>query len=128
MSEKKNVYPALFEPEENGGYSVSFPDLDGCFTQGATYEEAYANAADALSLHLYGMEEDGEAIPEATAPVPCAGALNVMVTAKEWKAKELKTGTDDPFYSAGNTAHLLRVTGEIDCGMSKPEEHAMIED
>lgn len=81
MSKAKYTYAARFEPEADGAYSVSFPDLDGCFTQGETYEKAYANAVEALSLHLYGMEEDGEEIPEATAPVPCADALNVMVTA-----------------------------------------------
>lgn len=81
MFQSKYTYPALFEPEKNGGYSVSFPDLDGCFTQGDTYEAAYANAVDALSLHLYGMEEDGEAIPAPSVPSPCGHALHVMVTA-----------------------------------------------
>ena len=81
MLPSKYTYPALFQPEANGAYSVSFPDLDGCFTQGDTYDAAYANAVDALSLHLYGMEEDGESIPAVSVPAPCAYALNVMVTA-----------------------------------------------
>lgn len=81
MLKAKYTYPARFEPEADGTYSVSFPDLDGCFTQGESYEVAYANAVDALSLHLYGMEEDGERIPEASVPTPSADALNVMVTA-----------------------------------------------
>ena len=81
MLPSKYTYPALFQPETNGAYSVSFPDLDGCFTEGDTYDSAYANAVDALSLHLYGMEEDGETIPAASVPTPCAYALNVMVTA-----------------------------------------------
>lgn len=77
----KYTFPALFEPESNGAYSVSFPDLDGCFTQGDSYEAAYSNAVDALSLHLYGMEEDGESVPAPSVPTPCAHALHVMVTA-----------------------------------------------
>ena len=81
MFPAKYTFSALFEPEADGSYSVSFPDLDGCFTQGDTYEAAYTNAVDALSLHLYGMEEDGESIPAATVPCPSADALNVMVTA-----------------------------------------------
>ena len=80
MIKAQYTYAARFEPEPDGAYSVSFPDLDGCFTQGETYEKAYANAVEALSLHLHGMEEDGEKIPEATAPV-CPTALYVMVTA-----------------------------------------------
>lgn len=59
------AYAAAFAKEEDGGYSVRFPQLDGCLTQGDTLEEAMANAREAMSLHLYGMEEDGEAIPEA---------------------------------------------------------------
>lgn len=81
MLPSKYTFPALFEPEAEGAYSVSFPDLDGCFTQGETYDAAYANAIDALSLYLYGMEEDGEIIPIPSIPEPCADALNVMVTA-----------------------------------------------
>lgn len=59
------TYAAAFTKEADGGYSVRFPQLDGCFTQGDTLEEAMAHAREAMSLHLYGMEEDGEAIPEA---------------------------------------------------------------
>ena len=81
MFPAKYTFSARFEPEADGSYSVSFPDLDGCFTQGTTYESAYANAVDALSLHLYGMEEDGESIPSSSVPVPSSDALNVMVTA-----------------------------------------------
>ena len=33
----RNVYyPAIFHPEDVGGYSVSVPDIEGCFTQGDT--------------------------------------------------------------------------------------------
>ena len=81
MLKEKYTYAARFVPEADGSYSVSFPDLDGCFTQGETYETAYSNAIDALSLHLFGMEEDGEIIPDPSVPTPAADALNVMVTA-----------------------------------------------
>lgn len=65
MTEKAShyTYAAAFAKEEDGGYSVRFPQLDGCFTQGDTLEEAMNNAREAMSLHLYGMEEDGEEIP-----------------------------------------------------------------
>ena len=32
-------YPAIFHPEETG-YSVEIPDIEGCFTQGDTMDEA----------------------------------------------------------------------------------------
>ena len=54
----KYVYPAIFKPESEG-YSITFPDLSNCFTQGEA-------ASDALCLTLYNMEENGKAIPAAS--------------------------------------------------------------
>ena len=53
----KKIYPAVFHLEEKGGYSVSFPDLEGCFSAGETIEEAFAMAKEALVLYLDGMKE-----------------------------------------------------------------------
>ena len=58
------TFAAVFEKEADGRYSVSFPQLEGCFTEGDTFEDARRMAVDAMSLHLYGMEQDGEEIPE----------------------------------------------------------------
>lgn len=60
----KYAYPAIFHPESEGGYSVFFPDIDGCFTQGDTELEAIDMAEDALNVMLWDMEERGEAIPK----------------------------------------------------------------
>ncbi|MCL6626019.1 MAG: type II toxin-antitoxin system HicB family antitoxin [Alicyclobacillus shizuokensis] len=57
------IYPAIFS-FDGGGISVEFPDLPGCLTCGDTQEEALRMAKDALALHLFGMEEDGDSIPE----------------------------------------------------------------
>ena len=60
---KKTYYPAVFHPEEQG-YSVSVPDLDGCFSQGETVAEAVEMIEDAIGLYL-----DGEkAVPAASRP------------------------------------------------------------
>lgn len=62
-------YPAVFEPHEKGeGYTITFPDLQGCITEGSNINEAMYMAKDALELHLYGMEEDGEPIPSPSVP------------------------------------------------------------
>ena len=60
---KTLTYLAILEPEKEGGYSISFPDLPGCFSQGNNLEEAKWMAEEAASLHIYGMEEDGDEIP-----------------------------------------------------------------
>lgn len=59
----KYAYPAIFTPEEDGGYSVRFPDLEGCFTCGDDMADAMFMAEDALALVLYGYERDGRMIP-----------------------------------------------------------------
>ena len=46
------------------GISVYFPDLPGCFTCADTTEEAVRNAKEALGLHIWGLEQDCEPIPE----------------------------------------------------------------
>lgn len=57
-------YIALIHKDAGSDYGVSFPDLPGCITAAATLDEARAMAAEALALHLEGMAEDGEAVPE----------------------------------------------------------------
>ena len=71
----KYLYPAVFTPED-AGYSVNFPDLKNCFTSGATLEEAMDMANDVLCLTLYDLEQEGAAIPTASAvnAVPHAGS------------------------------------------------------
>lgn len=60
------IYPAVFEPEKEGGYSVYFPDIPGCYTDGANLEEAMNMAEDALCLMLYHLEEEHQNIPKAS--------------------------------------------------------------
>ena len=63
----KYVYPAVFTPEADGGYSIRFPDVAGCYSQCETLEEGIEMAKDALCLMLYDKEERREQIPAATA-------------------------------------------------------------
>jgi len=57
-------YIAYLHKTKAPDFGVSFPDFPGCITAGKSLEEARRFAAEALSLHIKGMEEDGEAIPE----------------------------------------------------------------
>lgn len=60
----KNVfYPAVFLKEQDG-YSVRIPDIDGCFSEGDTMDEACANALDAIGLNL----EDNADYPVPSEP------------------------------------------------------------
>jgi predicted RNase H-like HicB family nuclease len=64
----KYAYTAIFSPEENGLYSITFPDLQGCCTSGDDMIDAIHMAQDVLCLTLYDMEQDKKAIPTATKP------------------------------------------------------------
>ena len=57
-------YLAYLHKDRNSDFGVSFPDFPGCITAGRTLEEARGMAAEALALHIAGMVEDGETIPE----------------------------------------------------------------
>lgn len=59
----KYAYPAIFTSEEDGGYSINFPDLEGCYTCGDDLADGMEMAKDALALVLYGYETEGRAIP-----------------------------------------------------------------
>ena len=64
---KSNVaYPFEVRPlskEEGGGYSIYFPDLPGCWSDGATPEDAIENGCDALQSWLAVAQEFGDGIP-----------------------------------------------------------------
>lgn len=62
----KHLYPAVFT-EEQDGYSVVFPDFEGCFSEGDTIEEAYEMAIDALGLYLEDSKKTFE-YPQASNP------------------------------------------------------------
>jgi predicted RNase H-like HicB family nuclease len=59
----KYVYPALFTKEDDGKYSVTFPDFESCYTGGDDMPDALDMAEDVLCLTLYDMEKDGKVIP-----------------------------------------------------------------
>lgn len=59
----KYIYPAIFTPETEGGYSIKYPDIKGCFTCGDTLEDGLNMAEDALSLMMVQFEDEKRTIP-----------------------------------------------------------------
>lgn len=66
-------YIAYLHKDKGSDFGVSFPDFPGCVTAGRTLEEAREMAVEALSLHMAGMIEDGEALPEPSTLDQLAG-------------------------------------------------------
>jgi predicted RNase H-like HicB family nuclease len=50
----------ILESAEEGGFNVSVPALDGCFTEGDTEEEALRNAKEAILCYLEGLQKLNE--------------------------------------------------------------------
>ncbi|HGJ67298.1 TPA: type II toxin-antitoxin system HicB family antitoxin [bacterium] len=59
---QKFTLPIIIEKDEEG-YFVSCPVLQGCYTQGDTYEEAIENIEDAIRLHIEDRLANNEKIP-----------------------------------------------------------------
>ena len=52
----KIFYPVIFT-KETTGYSTNVVDLDGCYSEGDTFDEAYANTQSAIGLYLEDLEK-----------------------------------------------------------------------
>ena len=57
-------YIGLIHKDADSDFGVSFPDFAGVVTAGSDLDDARQMAEEALTLHVEGMVEDGEAIPE----------------------------------------------------------------
>lgn len=95
----KYAYPAIFTPEDDGSFSINFPDLEGCHTCGDSLEDGIEMAEDALALVLYGYETDNREIPSPSSPssFPLSGdefvnyiACDTMAYRKMYNNKAVK--------------------------------------
>lgn len=58
VKQKILQYDAIFEKEEDGGYSVWVPDLPGCASQGDNLEKAIENVKEAIELYLEDANQE----------------------------------------------------------------------
>ena len=65
---KTYQFTVVIEPYEEAFHAFA-PALPGCHTFGKTVDEARANIAEAMELHIESMQEDGEPIPVEREPV-----------------------------------------------------------
>ena len=62
----KYYYKALFAREKDGGFTVTFPDVEEVVTYGDTIEEAVEMAKQCLGMCLETREMEGKEFPKAT--------------------------------------------------------------
>ena len=60
----RNLTLPIIVEGDSDGYFVSCPTLQGCYSQGDTYEEAVENIKDAIRLHIEDRQANGEEVPE----------------------------------------------------------------
>jgi len=69
---KRVSYTVILEKETDpafkGYYNASVPALPGCFSYGATKQEALKNVKEAIALYLEDLKLHNEPIPEDTPP------------------------------------------------------------
>jgi predicted RNase H-like HicB family nuclease len=68
MTSQRHTFTVVLEPAEEGGFIVSVPALPEVGTQGDTYDEAMANAREAIELVVEDRLARGEPIPADVQP------------------------------------------------------------
>ena len=59
----RNYHFSVVIEKDKNGYFAFCPELQGCYSQGQTYEEAYANIRDAIKLHVEDRVDSSEDLP-----------------------------------------------------------------
>ncbi len=55
-------FNVVLEKADEGGYNVTIPALEGCFTEGENEEEALINAKEAIICYLEGLQKVNEVL------------------------------------------------------------------
>lgn len=74
------VYPALFHSNPDGSYTVTYPDLPGCITEGKSLENALYMAQTALSQWVEFAAEQKDFLPAPSAVKALPSAEDEFIT------------------------------------------------
>jgi len=59
---QKHLLQVVVEQDEDGVYIANCPALEGCYTQGHTFEEAMTNIKDVIQICLKELKEEKKKI------------------------------------------------------------------
>jgi len=79
---KSPRYTVIYEPQPEGGYTVTVPALPGCVTEGDTIEHARSMAADAIRGYCESLLADGLSLPTDVVRPPRHERLAVALSAR----------------------------------------------
>jgi antitoxin HicB len=111
-------YPAKLSANGEGGFIVTFADVGEALTEGASREEALANATEALEVALLGRMKDGEEVPPSRLP---GGKDKVIVAVPAQTAAKLA------FYQAFKASGLSRSALARRIGKDEAEVRRMLD-
>lgn len=60
------VYPAVFAENDDGSYTITYPDLPGCISEGKSLENALMMASSALAQWINYNVDKHQPLPEPT--------------------------------------------------------------
>ncbi len=68
MKKVEHIYrfPVVIE-RDGDGYFATCPDLQGCYSQGDTYEEVLENITSAIKLHIEDRKAENEEVSQPSA-------------------------------------------------------------
>lgn len=99
----KYVYPAIFTPNELGGYSVEFPDFPVGGTDGDNLEDAIYMASEFLELAIEGETELGHKLPKSSTDLKVGKDQKVLYLAVD-------ANSEDALVPSKDAAQMLSVT------------------
>lgn len=116
----KYSYPAVFTPEENGAYSINFPDLESCYTYGDNLTNDLMMGENVLAFTLYDYEKENRAIP-APGHSPICSSLQLNRLPAIWNRKcPDKTGFHTHFQQSGLLPDTIHMRLTIPACREKP--------
>ena len=75
-------YNLVFQPEPEGGFTVTVPTLPGCITYGKDLNEAKEMALDAIQAYIASLRADGEEIPTDNETFTSFAEIKIKATDK----------------------------------------------
>ena len=129
MHEKDTyIYPAVFDFADDG-IGITFPDLPGCTSCAFSVEEAVHHAREAMGLHLYGMEEDNDPIPEPSDILSIKHKKNQAVVYVDVFMPRVRNAIENKAITKAVTVPqwLLKAGKEADINFSQTLQDALME-
>ena len=118
-------YPAIFQPEDVG-FSVSFPDLPGCFTQGDTLDEALKMCQEAIGIMLEDIPEKDYPTASNPAKIATEGEQFIMMVHFDKLAYDKKYNSKAIKKTLSIPAWLNKLALEKNINFSNTLQNALI--